>query len=295
MRGLNLRPDPGDGCYLDGKLVAELTGSTMTYPHTDALGSPVARTNSSKVITARTQYEPYGDTFDGTDPVGIGYAGHVNDISTGLSDQQQRYYDPLLGRFITADPVVTDLNSGGNFNRYWYGNNSPYRYRDPDGREPITWADKHLIANIGLSATLFKRTGLGVIDSKGNELQGFTVSLTTSVNLTAGQIALSAGANEVSGTGAYVGGGVVVGGGVNKGPLTNGTSGFEAAEGAVGVGEVSGGLQATANTDSVGGSSGTRFGVGAGAYVGKGSGSQSTLTTPPLTTILNSLKDFLGL
>ncbi len=69
--------------------------------------------------------------------MGIGYAGHVNDISTGLSYQQQRYYDPLLGRFITADPVVTDLNSGGNFNRYWYGNNSPYRYRDPDGRETV--------------------------------------------------------------------------------------------------------------------------------------------------------------
>jgi RHS repeat-associated protein len=68
--------------------------------------------------------------------VGIGYAGHVNDLSTGLSYQQQRYYDPLLGRFITADPVVTDMNSGGNFNRYWYANNSPYRYRDPDGEEP---------------------------------------------------------------------------------------------------------------------------------------------------------------
>jgi RHS repeat-associated protein len=66
--------------------------------------------------------------------VGIGYAGHVNDLSTGLSYQQQRYYDPLLGRFITADPVVSDMNSGGNFNRYWYANNSPYRYRDPDGR-----------------------------------------------------------------------------------------------------------------------------------------------------------------
>ena len=68
--------------------------------------------------------------------MGIGYAGHVNDISTGLSYQQQRYYDPLLGRFITPDPVVTNLNSGGNFNRYWYANNSPYRYRDPDGRDP---------------------------------------------------------------------------------------------------------------------------------------------------------------
>jgi RHS repeat-associated protein len=121
--------------YLDDKLVAEANGATMTYMHTDALGSPVARTLINKTVSARTQYEPYGDLFDGTDPVGIGYAGHVNDLSTGLSYQQQRYYDPLLGRFITADPVVSDMNSGGNFNRYWYANNSPYRYRDPDGRD----------------------------------------------------------------------------------------------------------------------------------------------------------------
>lgn len=96
--------------------------------------------------------------------MGIGYAGQVNDVSTGLSYQQQRYYDPLLGRFITADPVVTDLNSGGNFNRYWYGNNSPYRYRDPDGRfANFVWG---ALVGIGVEAVFqiangeFKPAGL---------------------------------------------------------------------------------------------------------------------------------------
>jgi RHS repeat-associated protein len=58
----------------------------------------------------------------------------VTDALTGLSYAQQRYYDPLLGRFLSPDPVETDPNSGGNFNRYWYANNNPYRYTDPDGR-----------------------------------------------------------------------------------------------------------------------------------------------------------------
>jgi uncharacterized protein RhaS with RHS repeats len=44
---------------------------------------------------------------------------------------QQRYYDPLCGCFLSTDPV-TALK--GPFNRYWYANNNPYRFTDPDGR-----------------------------------------------------------------------------------------------------------------------------------------------------------------
>lgn len=33
------------------------------------------------------------------------------------------------------DPVTVD-SVGGNFNRYWYANNNPYRFTDPDGRSP---------------------------------------------------------------------------------------------------------------------------------------------------------------
>jgi RHS repeat-associated protein len=46
----------------------------------------------------------------------------------------QRYYDPGVGRFLSIDPVATSTNSGKNFSRYWYANNSPLRFTDPDGR-----------------------------------------------------------------------------------------------------------------------------------------------------------------
>ena len=49
---------------------------------------------------------------------------------------QQRYYDPLAGRFLSVDPVTTDWDSGESFNRYVYAQNNPYRYTDPDGRNP---------------------------------------------------------------------------------------------------------------------------------------------------------------
>lgn len=39
-----------------------------------------------------------------------------------------------IARFVSADPVQADANTGQNFNRHWYGNNNPYRFTDPDGR-----------------------------------------------------------------------------------------------------------------------------------------------------------------
>jgi len=50
---------------------------------------------------------------------------------------QQRYYDPVVGRFLSVDPVTADSVTGSNFNRYWYANNNPYRFTDPDGRQSV--------------------------------------------------------------------------------------------------------------------------------------------------------------
>ncbi len=48
----------------------------------------------------------------------------------------QRYYDPGIGRFLSTDPVATNSDDGTNFSRYWYANNNPYMFTDPDGRHP---------------------------------------------------------------------------------------------------------------------------------------------------------------
>ena len=78
---------------------------TVTYVYTDPQGTPLAEANASGVITATFDYAPYGSQAMGSPPSGPGYTGHVNDPDTGLVYMQARYYDPVVGRFISTDPV----------------------------------------------------------------------------------------------------------------------------------------------------------------------------------------------
>ncbi|TYT26164.1 hypothetical protein FZO89_07765 [Luteimonas viscosa] len=126
--------------YLQGSLVAIRERDVATnvyttkYQHTDALGSPVAITNQSRTVLERTDYEPYGRPNRAWRD-GPGYTGHVEDAATQLSYMQQRYYDPSIGRFLSVDPVTASGHTGDNFNRYWYADDNPYRFTDPDGRQ----------------------------------------------------------------------------------------------------------------------------------------------------------------
>ena len=77
-------------------------------------------------------YKPFGDSIE-TAVDAVGFTGHKFDKDLGLSYMQARYYDPVIGRFMSNDPIgFRDIHS---FNRYTYVNNNPYRYTDPDGRE----------------------------------------------------------------------------------------------------------------------------------------------------------------
>lgn len=109
---------------------------TVTYIHTDALGSVVAETDANGNVIKRYDYEPYGGVVGGQVTDGPGYTGHVSDAATGLSYMQQRYYDPQLGLFLSVDPVSTH-SSPKHFNRYSYAYGNPYSFTDPDGRVPV--------------------------------------------------------------------------------------------------------------------------------------------------------------
>lgn len=113
------------------------SAQTVRYIHTDALGSPELVTDKDRNVVERNEYEPYGSLLNHQVTDGPGYTGHVMDASTGLSYMQQRYHDPSVGRFLSADPIQANPNTGNGFNRYKYASNNSYRYIDPDGRADL--------------------------------------------------------------------------------------------------------------------------------------------------------------
>jgi RHS repeat-associated protein len=119
---------------------AAIAQTTVTYIHTDALGSVVAESDANGNVIKRYDYEPYGAVVGGQVTDGPGYTGHVSDSATGLSYMQHRYMDPQLGVFLSVDPVTAYEQPVGQFNRYRYAAGNPYRYFDPDGRaESPAW------------------------------------------------------------------------------------------------------------------------------------------------------------
>ena len=62
-----------------------------------------------------------------------GFTGHEHLDGVQLIHMNGRVYDPMLGRFLSADPVIQFPKSTQGLNRYTYTNNNPLSYTDPSG------------------------------------------------------------------------------------------------------------------------------------------------------------------
>ena len=124
--------------YLGGTLIAQRTilsgTSTTTYIHQDSLGSTSVVSNSTGASISTMTYTPFGLGCVTPDTLGTKkeFTGQRLD-ATGLYYYNARYYDPLIGRFISADTVVQDLSNPQTLNRYSYCINNPLKYTDPSG------------------------------------------------------------------------------------------------------------------------------------------------------------------
>jgi RHS repeat-associated protein len=114
-----------------------LASAGTVYYHNDIAGSPIAATNESGAVLWRESYRPYGERLTNapaSEANDIWFTSRRQDVDTGLVYMGARYYDPVIGRFISKDPVGFDEANIHSFNRYAYANNNPNRYVDPDGR-----------------------------------------------------------------------------------------------------------------------------------------------------------------
>jgi RHS repeat-associated protein len=112
---------------------------TTNYFHSDHLGSSSVVTNADGIQVSRYEYSPYGsltvnELADGqtSQPTNYYFTGKELD-STGLYFYGARYYDPVIGRFITADTIVQAPFDPQSLNRYAYCRNNPLKYVDPSG------------------------------------------------------------------------------------------------------------------------------------------------------------------
>ena len=133
------------GGYYGAPVVLEVT-DTMSYRYVmrDHLGS-ITHVYTAEPIPTLLQelsYDAWGrlrnlDTHEAyasdsipTPILGRGYTGHRHIAGIGLIDMNARLYDPMLGRFLSADPHIQSPDCPQNYNRYSYCLNNPLKYVD---------------------------------------------------------------------------------------------------------------------------------------------------------------------
>jgi RHS repeat-associated protein len=117
--------------------------AVQTY-HQDALGSTAVISNRDGSLTARYQYDAFGNVQTETgesESNDFTYTGHERDQASGLIYAKARYYDPQLGLFLSRDPFEGYDNTPLSLHRYLYAYQNPMKYVDPDGREAVPLFD----------------------------------------------------------------------------------------------------------------------------------------------------------
>jgi RHS repeat-associated protein len=105
----------------------------------DALGSVRVVFDAAGQVTARADYEPFGEAFTWPGAPGGAlpaerFTGQERDPEASQDYFGARYYQPRHGRFSQGDPVYAGLFDPQQWNRYAYARNNPLSFVDPDGR-----------------------------------------------------------------------------------------------------------------------------------------------------------------
>jgi RHS repeat-associated protein len=112
---------------------AKRIGSVTTWMHRDHLSSVRLITNAAGGEAERANYLPFGQQFPALTQ-SKGYIGEKFDPETGLQYLHARYYDPVLGRFLTPD-WFDPTSPGVGTNRYAYCFDDPVNCSDPSGHD----------------------------------------------------------------------------------------------------------------------------------------------------------------
>ena len=121
--------------YLHGLgLLAMITPQDETFSyHYDGTGNTIVITDQAGNTQNTYAYTPFGiRTENEAVDQPFTFSGEYGVIQepTGLYYMRARYYDPILGRFISEDPISF---AGGDVNLFAYVGNNPINFVDPWG------------------------------------------------------------------------------------------------------------------------------------------------------------------
>ena len=115
--------------------IVQIKGANKHYFHKDHLGSSTKMSDASGAGVETAEYMAFGHMWEhsGSPISNYKYTDQELDPETGLYFYGARYYDPVIGRFISADAIVQAPTNPQTLNRYSYCMNNPLIYIDPTG------------------------------------------------------------------------------------------------------------------------------------------------------------------
>ncbi|GLY23725.1 RHS repeat-associated core domain-containing protein [Micromonospora sp. NBRC 101691] len=118
-----------------GRTVAVRTSNGVFFQAADHHNTATSTINATTGAIAWRRTTPYGSSRDTVAPAfwpdTRGFLGGTQD-NTGLTHLGAREYDPALGMFISADPLI-DPNDPSELGGYTYARNNPVTFSDPSG------------------------------------------------------------------------------------------------------------------------------------------------------------------
>jgi RHS repeat-associated protein len=185
---------------------------SRTITFADHLGSTIAEVNAATGAVTRLSFDAWGkrrlSTGADGNPVltGLaserGFTGHEMLDEVGLVHMNGRIYDPAIGRFLSADPIIQSPLDLQNYNRYSYVLNNPLSLTDPTGyswwtkwRRPILAVVAAVVtynlSSVAMSSAAIKAGSSTALATVGTASNGMLVGtgLTATGNAVAGAAA----------------------------------------------------------------------------------------------------------
>ena len=144
--------------YIETKDVNDSTNNkTEIYEALhDNLGSVTDITDENGSVKQHFSYLPFGEQKQTKGVVPYhpithkGFTGHeqIDVEGINLIHMDGRIYDPVIGRFLSADPFVQDPGNSQCLNRYSYCINNPLAFTDPTGFGLCSWVKRNIISPV---------------------------------------------------------------------------------------------------------------------------------------------------